>query len=464
MVREINMNKPGLEDLEALASFMLSTAARSGLPLSDLSLEFCDTDKREEKDPHKIYSFPALPKHTAQKLAAYLLDTLNIPLTSAEFYEHNVVVLHTDKAIEGAERKEIQRWYVKWHAHSSLIDSEIKPFIQDLLDASVEGFPELIYRGEPFLFPRVSSTLYRKYDIDDVGFLQEALSTELRHAHSYEQITDDVELQSLIQHFGGKTNLIDFSSSIWIALFFATDRPPLGEGRLLVLDPSNATEYEVFDDFHRVNAEAQDRVRNQKSIFVSPAVGYLSLDKFASIIQVPNELKGKLRSYLRAIHDIRPESMFPDIHGFIREQDDHLNFHTLQAAGNALIKSGEKEKLERALPYYDLAEIVDPRDFFSSQAQAGKAVAYMKLGRYQEALACADEVIGRLSSERHRRKNGALENAYLVKAIISHECGLSQQAAIEVEKALLYSSEDSVNREVVEKLLLTVKDDRRRRR
>ena len=368
-----------------------------------------------------------------------------------------MVVLHINKDSERPEGKDIQRWYVEWHACTSLIDPEIKDLVQTLLNESKEDFPKILYRGEPDFFPKVSSTLYRKYDIDDAEFLQEALGTELRHARYYERIKDDVELQTMIQHFGGRTNLIDFSTSIWVALFFSTHRPPLRDGRVLILALSDAGEYEVFDNMDRVHSDARDRIGNQKSVFVSPAAGYLHPGNFTSVIRIPNDLKGRLRSYLSEIHGIRPQSMFPDIHGFIREQDDHLNFHTLQGAGNALIKSDTREDWERALGYFNLAEIVDPRDFFASQSQASKAIAYMKLGQYDEALAYTDEVIGRLSGEQRQGKNGALANAYLVKAVISRERGLSQQAIIAAEKALLHSSENSVNRGVVEKLLLTVK-------
>ncbi len=468
MVRTINTDNPGLEDFEASVGSMLYVVGHSGIPLCDWQLMVCEPSKLDSIQYANRAITSLMPKHMAQEVTKYLDDTLNIKPSNSEFYDQNIMIMYTNSKYSGQGKAGLQRWYVNWHAYTSLIDDTVKRVVRELLEASSTNSPNRLYRGEPANFPKVSSTLYRKYDIDDSGFLQKALANHLLHARQYERIEDDFELQSLIQHFGGRTNLIDFSSSIWVALFFATDsglsksilrwpslneaNPPTGDGRILVFDPSKNSRYEYFRDADQVSVVAQGRVRNQKSVFVSPTAGYLGLSEFTSIVRVPNEIKGNLRLYLKNIHGIRPESIFPDVHGYIREHDEYFSYHLLLSAGLALDKLGE---FERALGYFDLAGLVDSRPFFYAQALCNKAATFMHMRKEKEALEYANETIRllRQAGYRPQRKNGSMGTAYLVKAIISHDAGLLDQSRLELENAILYFDEDEVNRQIAENLL-----------
>lgn len=70
-----------------------------------------------------------------------------------------------------------------------------------------------IYRGESKCHPKVSSTLYRQ--LQDGRFLhlsiEDVQKAELERAKRYIKKTDEVDILTEIQHFGGKTNLIDFT-------------------------------------------------------------------------------------------------------------------------------------------------------------------------------------------------------------------------------------------------------------
>ena len=107
---------------------------------------------------------------------------------------------------------------------------------------------DYIYRGERKCNPKVSSKLYRDFEIEDEGFDIELVQKELlaaakKHTGDLPQdfrldvmappnviveLTEkarDFEILTEIQHYGGKTNLIDFTTDYFIALFFANIFP-----------------------------------------------------------------------------------------------------------------------------------------------------------------------------------------------------------------------------------------------
>ena len=90
---------------------------------------------------------------------------------------------------------------------------------------------EYIYRGESKHFETVSSNLYRVFleheDFDvtpehfDVEIVQKRM---LEDAKKYlRRTSSDCELLVEMQHYGGKTNLIDFTTDRFVALFFACE-------------------------------------------------------------------------------------------------------------------------------------------------------------------------------------------------------------------------------------------------
>ena len=60
----------------------------------------------------------------------------------------------------------------------------------------------------------------------------------VEEAKGYTDIIDEHEILSELQHFGGKTNLIDFTAEYLIALFFACDGAMEEDGRVIVLKNS----------------------------------------------------------------------------------------------------------------------------------------------------------------------------------------------------------------------------------
>ena len=106
----------------------------------------------------------------------------------------------------------------------------VKDIIYDIENRSADG--DYIYRGEPEhhedfpYYGKISSSLYRQYarieaDEFNIKVVQEEILAE---AKTYSHETEDpIEILTQLQHHGGKTNLIDFTTDYLIALFFACD-------------------------------------------------------------------------------------------------------------------------------------------------------------------------------------------------------------------------------------------------
>ena len=104
--------------------------------------------------------------------------------------------------------------------------SKVLALIQEIVERSANG--DHVYRGEPECYPKVSSTLCRLYeDVDEEYFdIQEVQKEILDKARRYTSTTDELEILAELQHYGGKTNLIDFTTDYHTALFFACDGFP----------------------------------------------------------------------------------------------------------------------------------------------------------------------------------------------------------------------------------------------
>ena len=116
--------------------------------------------------------------------------------------------------------------------------------IQEIVKKSADG--DYIFRGESEHYPKVSSSLYREYPYVEGEFfdIEVAQAAILEEALAYTNKTNTVEILTELQHFGGKTNLIDFTEDYLIALFFACDGSHEECGRVVLLKKESEN-YEV---------------------------------------------------------------------------------------------------------------------------------------------------------------------------------------------------------------------------
>ena len=258
--------------------------------------------------------------------------------------------------------------------------------INEIVEKSANS--DYIYRGEPKYFEKVSASLYREYPHTeeahfDIMSTQEAILEEVT---DYTNKTDRIDILAELQHFGGKTNLIDFTEDYLIALFFACDGFHQESGRV-ILQKRESEGYKV-----EKAPKTIDRVVSQKSIFVESPDGFIEED---IVVTIPVDLKFPMLEYLRKYHRISAETIYNDLHGFIRRSasTEFLRGLTCQAKGDKAKNSNEKqEHYENAVDHYTEALKLKPNHI---QLYNNRGNTYRAIGEYNLAIQDYDEAIKR---------------------------------------------------------------------
>lgn len=206
---------------------------------------------------------------------------------------------------------------------------------------------EYIYRGESKHFETVSSNLYRVF-LDRKGFDVEAEQFDievvqkgmLEEAKKYLRRTStDCELLVEMQHYGGKTNLIDFTTNYFISLFFACEKFSSENGRIIF------QKKELISPSIKEPPKPINRVVAQSSVFVRPPEGFIRPND-NDVITIPADIKLPMLAYLQESHDISIETIYNDIHGFIRYQGIHLETYVDFYIGLTEAQKGDAENGE----------------------------------------------------------------------------------------------------------------------
>ena len=198
--------------------------------------------------------------------------------------------------------------------------------INEIVNISAGG--NYIYRGEPKCYEKISSSLYRSYEsvLTSGRFTIEQIHNfETKKAKVYirDKEKRDFEIASELQHHGGKSNLIDFTTDYHIALYFACAKlhgkdGHDEDGRIVLLEKNNETieKYQI-----RQTQYPPNRAQSQKSSFVQPPEGFIfSNDKDVKTVCIPKELKQWLLIHLYRLHDISYQTLFNDLYGFLTQR------------------------------------------------------------------------------------------------------------------------------------------------
>ena len=305
------------------------------------------------------------------------------------------------------------------------------------------------YEGSPY-YGKVSSNLWREYGIEDEQFDIELVQKELLAAakkhtrdlpHDFRldvtaplnvitELTKEArnfEILTEIQHYGGKTNLIDFTTDYFIALFFACNGRYDEDGRIILQKTDEISEMIA----HPRNP--RHRVIVQKSVFIRPPRGFIEPHK-NDIVTIPANLKQQILEHLRNYHGTFTEVIYNDIHGFIRNQNIHgdayTHFHRGFACQNRADEAPtlkekhreyeeaikhyteaiklkpdlddaynnrgnvyyEKEKLDKAISDYNTAIKLNPDD---ASTYNNRGTAYDEKGEFDNAIRDYTEAIKR---------------------------------------------------------------------
>ena len=198
--------------------------------------------------------------------------------------------------------------------------NRILEIIGRIAETTTDG--DFIYRGEPQHYEKVSSSLWRECqkEIGTEEFDIEAIQARmLELAKGYTHEEDNFEILTELQHYGGHTNLIDFTTDNHIALFFACAGSLGKPGRIILLGRSEEInkKYQIKEP-----RNPQNRTIAQKSVFVRPPNGYLAPKQY-NVIDIPGLLKEPILDHLQKQHGISTRSVYNDLHGFIRDQSSH---------------------------------------------------------------------------------------------------------------------------------------------
>ena len=250
---------------------------------------------------------------------------------------------------------------------------EIFDLIGELSRKASQG--RYLFRGESRNNPRVSSRLFREIENDwkpdwDIEASERAL---LQEARRFTGETSDSAILSEIQHYGGPTNLIDFTTDILVALYFACDGDIEEEGRFILLR-RNAKWV-----FHEVKPDRMaHRITAQKSIFVRPPRGFIEDEDFESHI-IPHQLKGDILEHLQSLHGISLEYIYNDLHGFIRYRNIHRRPNEVFFEGLNYYNAGD---FRSALSAFSESIRLNPRH---DGAFNHRGATYLKIGERDSA-------------------------------------------------------------------------------
>ena len=298
------------------------------------------------------------------------------------------------------------------------IQRGIREKIGEIEEKSANG--DYIYRGEPEThegppyYGKVSSSLWREYGLETDGFDIETVQSEMlndakKHIGDLSQDfsvdtatavnvnqsaineTIDFEILTEIQHYGGKTNLIDFTTDCFIALFFACDGHHNEPGRVILQKIGDIKE------MVKPTRNPRHRVIAQKSVFVRPPNGFIEPHK-DNIVIIPPNLKQRILQYLRKYHGISIEAIYNDLHGFIRHQDIHGGAYTGFYRGLASLKRGDEAKnrkekrkwFEKAVNDFTQAIRLDPNQ---ATTYVNRSIAHIRLKDYSSAIDDCDRAI-----------------------------------------------------------------------
>ena len=267
--------------------------------------------------------------------------------------------------------------------------NKILALIKEIKAKSSDG--DYIYRGEPECYPKVSSTLHRQFeDVDAEHFDLEKVQKEmLKQAKKYTAATDELEILTELQHHGGKTNLIDFTNDCHIALFFACDGSYDKNGRVILL------KQETEQDQIRQPRNPANRVIAQKSIFVQPPKGFIRPD---GEVIIPKDLKKHILYHLQRYKGIYTETIYNDLHGFIKNQGIHQSayteFYRALTYSTKGVESADKEKqrefYEKAIKHYTEALSLKPN---LASAYCNRGAAKEELEQHEGAIEDYNEAI-----------------------------------------------------------------------
>ena len=225
----------------------------------------------------------------------------------------------------------------------------------------------------------VNSSLYRWAKQEDVinknykpSDIEEEIVKKARK-HFPDQ-TSNIEILTVLRHFDGNVNLIDFSRNLYVALFFACNGKFGKDGEITIVDADKCEKLDRLDGLEKIDhaklasgklgiiepsqiQESRTRAAVQGSVFLYSSDGYINKKLFTPHT-IPKELKENVLNHINKFNNINIDTIYNDIIGFIRNEKNHETAITYFYRGNKEERLGNDEK---AIHYYDNAIKLNPQ-------------------------------------------------------------------------------------------------------
>ncbi len=226
----------------------------------------------------------------------------------------------------------------------------------------------------------------------------------------------------MLQHYGGLTNRIDFTSDYLIALFFACHGSSDKNGRIILLEQDKVSFPGVkgYCEIRKLEA-SNNRVIAQKSIFVIPREGFIDIEQNGVLeVNIPKNLKRDILQFLRKHHGISVETIYGDFSGVIRLQRVYLAATSYYLQGNDLILH---DQYDLALKKFDESIKLDSN---YAVAYQGRGIAHAYKDKNELAIENFNEAI--ITSQYNAK-------SYLSRGNVYAKIGDYKQAIADFEKA-----------------------------
>ena len=295
-------------------------------------------------------------------------------------------------------------------------DKSVEDIIRELESTCKDG--NYIFRGTNRGYSKasdgdgVNSSLYRTYK-EEIGqdeynpfttfAIIEKISIPAARRH-FPGITKDEEILTDIRHYGGNASFIDFTTNLYVALFFAcyekygTDyENKYGpDGEVVLLKCDNIMQVKSIDDRDEkeikiidpaITQGSRNRVIAQHSIFVHTPKGYIEREKYIAY-SIDDDRKKELLEYLRKYHGIHAAAMYNDMQGFIANElvnYQHAVFEFIRA-----VKCRLKKNYKEAIEHLDTSIALSPNHALTYY---NRGMNWSILGEFKNALDDYNRVI-----------------------------------------------------------------------
>ena len=281
---------------------------------------------------------------------------------------------------------------------------EVQKLIDEILQICADG--KYIFRGTTEIYSNkrkgISSSVYRWAIEQKVKFHSTFYPMDIekeivkKAKRLFPPHTSEIEILTDLRHYGGKVALIDFSRSLYVALFFACNGAFKEPGEVVMLKTDdfktiNDIDYKKKEqDIRIINPAPTDpsraRVLAQKSVFVVAPDGYIAKDK-CETFRIEAKHKKKIIEHLKSFHNIDIDTIYNDLIGFIANEENYTT------AEGKRYKDSQKKKPpppKRAIDYYTKAIALNPK---FAKLYYNRGTAKLKLVEYKKAIKDYDEAI-----------------------------------------------------------------------